>query len=119
MHLTDHHKAILSRLLQGESWKVVMHVIGERLVTLETQTRQLGMDRDMRLQLMERKNELLDMVGRLYHEANEENPYDAAGGVLWATQMKLPEPEEAYDHTQPINPQAKEYVARKRAGSVA
>lgn len=118
MHLTDHHKAMLSRLLQGESWKVVMHVIGERLVSLEAIIRQPGASREQRLDHVERRNELLDMVGRLYQGAGEENPYNAAGGVLWATRMKLPEPE-PIDQTAVQQEIAQEVLRRRNAGSIA
>lgn len=90
MDIADHHKMLLRHLVQSEAWKVVMHVIGERLTHMEMTIRQFSIDRDMRLQYMERRNELLDLVGRVYQHAGEDNPYDIAAHTLWATTMKLP-----------------------------
>ena len=135
MELLPSHKAILSRLLQGEAWKVVMNLIGERLVTYERQIRQMGLDRNLRHDLIERRNELLDIVTRLYRSAEEENPFDVAAGSIWATQMKLPEPPpkgdvldlrggqelDPYDQVRKeiAEDQAKRWRVRPRGGGVA
>lgn len=92
MQITEHHKTALSRLLQGEGWNVVMQLIGQRLAYFEKQLRPTQGVGDLRLHVLERRNELLDMVGRLYRTAGQPNPFDEAASALWATELRLPEP---------------------------
>ena len=118
MELHPQHQALLSRLLQGEAWKVVMHVIGERLAWFETQMQSFSTDRDFRLVLLERRNELLDLVRRLSSQAKEDNPYETAGAALWATRFTLPALEESEPVPEDAEP-ASPLAPRRRGGSVA
>ena len=121
MEIEEYHKAMLTRLVQGEAWKVVMRVIGTRLATLESQLRHLSGVPHFRTEILDRRNELLDFIMRLYRYTDIPNPIDEHAFAVWAQQIPLPKREDVAmtDVGQIEVPPAVHAQRMRQGGSIA